>query len=298
MLEEKVIRYNTVVWATLATTTSEVVLASDIYTGNVDNRYRVILKFNLSVVEYLQGSGPTNITALWLDGIKYETRAKAETKRDAIVQKQDTQWDDERAIIFLVGNHGGNVEAFGTALTELLQRDDHFFLGSEDRYSSDDRYSLHSRSRVAWFPEQRPRIEADGHYMMTLPPDSQTISLSALKQRIAEVTAELARVDSEEYRECVVKKYEHMRRTRNWPVERGRGVYQLGPRRRRRVRPTCGHRDQPAWLPQPIPGPASHVAGRHGLVLVQRLHRTIDRGIGRGRDHQHRETDAGRRVFV
>ena len=59
--------------------------------------------------------------------------------------------------------------------------------------------------------------------MMSLPPNSQTISLPNLKQRIAAVTAELAGGDgSEAYRECVVKKYEYMRLERNWPILMGK----------------------------------------------------------------------------
>ena len=221
LLEEKIIIHNTIVLATLASTTSEVVLASDPYRGGVDNRYRAILKFNLTVHEYLKGSGPTNITALWLDGTYYATRAEAESARAAIVQRRDTQWDDNRAIIFLVGDHGGGVEWFGTVLTGLLQRDDHFYLSDEDPYSNDDRYSLHSRSSVLWFPEERPRTLADGTYMMSLPPNSQNISLPIFKQRVAAVAAELASDDSEKYRNCVVKKYEHMRLERNWPIAMG-----------------------------------------------------------------------------
>ena len=57
--------------------------------------------------------------------------------------------------------------------------------------------------------------------MMARPPDPQLITLSSLKRTIAKVTVGLEGDDSEEYRECVVKKYEHMRRTRNWPVAMG-----------------------------------------------------------------------------
>ena len=222
LLEEKIIINNTIVLATLASTTSEVVLASDVYHSGIDHRYIAILKFNLTVHEYLKGSGPTNITAIWLDGITYDTSARAESARAAIAQRRDTQWDSARAVIFLVGDHGGSVEWVGTTLTELLQRSDHYYLSDADRYHHlDDRYSLHSRSRVLWFPEHRPRLQAEGLYMMTLPPNPQLITLSALKQRTAAVTAELAIDDSEAYRKCVVEKYKHMRHTRNWPVERG-----------------------------------------------------------------------------
>ena len=114
LLEEKIIRYNTIVLATMATATPEVVLASDIYRGAVDDRYHVVMKFTFTVHEYLKGSGPANITALWLDGTTYATSAEAESARTAIGQRRDTQWDDERAIIFLVGNHRESVGTFGT----------------------------------------------------------------------------------------------------------------------------------------------------------------------------------------
>ena len=57
--------------------------------------------------------------------------------------------------------------------------------------------------------------------MMSLPPNSQNISLPIFKQRVAAVAAELASDDSEKYRNCVVKKYEHMRLERNWPIAMG-----------------------------------------------------------------------------
>ena len=222
LLEEKIIIYNTVVQATMTSVSSEVVLASDIYRGTVDSRYRVVLKFNLTVHEYLKGSGPENITAVWLGSITHETSAQAESARTAIVQRRDTQWDDKKAVVFLTGNHGGNMEAFGTVLTELLQRNNHFYFSSGARYShADDRYSLHSPSRVLWFPEQPPSGSASSTYMMSLPPNSQSVSLGDLKRTIASVATELAKDNSEGYQECVVKKYEHMRNVRNWPIGRG-----------------------------------------------------------------------------
>ena len=60
--------------------------------------------------------------------------------------------------------------------------------------------------------------------MMSLPPNSQTISLPNLKQRIAAVDRRACgwRRLTEAYRECVVKKYEHMRLERNWPILMGK----------------------------------------------------------------------------
>ncbi|MCY4581728.1 MAG: cadherin domain-containing protein, partial [Chloroflexi bacterium] len=72
------------------------------------------------------------------------------------------------------------------------------------------------------FPEERPPLGVDDTYMMAPPPSGEVISLSVMKDRIAEVAAELAHDDSDAYRECVVKKYEHMRLERNWPGDKGR----------------------------------------------------------------------------
>ena len=169
LLEEKIIRYNTIVLATMASSSSEVVLTSDISGGSVDNSYVAILKFNLHRDRVPEGAAARRISRRsGLTASSTRRAAEAEAARAAIVQRRDTQWDDARAVVFLVGNHGGSVEWVGTTLTELLQRSDHYYLSDADPYYHiDDRYSLYSRSRILWFPEQRPHTLADGTCMMS-----------------------------------------------------------------------------------------------------------------------------------
>ena len=96
-----------------------------------NNKYAVALKFNLAVSEYLKGTGPSSIVAVWVDGRSYDTRGKANSRRDVILAERDTQWDDRKAIIFLYGPGSG----FGASLDAQLQLADHFLLYVGDPYS-------------------------------------------------------------------------------------------------------------------------------------------------------------------
>ncbi len=210
-IEEKIIGYTEAVRATMTSVTSEVLL--------MDNRHSVVLKFNISVSEYLIGSGPASIVAVWEDGISYETSSEANARKSEIDVERDTQWDDREAIIFLYyGPHG-----FSSPLKEQLQRADHFILAYGGGYR-DDHYSLHSRSNRIWLPAIAPASGTgdDQEFLLDVPPTTETITLGDLKNRIAEVTAEYNGGDgSERYKECVLEKYQYMRNQRNWPEERG-----------------------------------------------------------------------------
>ena len=213
-IEEKIIRNNVAVRATMTSVTSEVLLITD-------NRYRTVLKFNLSVSEYLMGSGPTSIVAVWVDSRSgsYETSSEANARKAVILARRDAQWDDRDAIIFL---HDG-ASGYGTLLDEQLQRADHFILALGGRHR-DDRYSLHSESSREWLPAVAPPagIGDAKEFLLDVPPTSKTITLNMLKKRIREVTAEYSGGDgSEAYKDCVVGKYEWLRNQRNWPEERG-----------------------------------------------------------------------------
>ena len=214
-IEEKIIRNNVAVRATMTSVTSEVLLITD-------NRYRTVLKFNLSVSEYLMGSGPTSIVAVWVDSRSgsYETSSEANARKAVILARRDAQWDDREAIIFL---HDG-ASGYGTLLDERLQRADHFILALGGRHR-DDRYSLHSESSREWLPAVAPAagIGDAKEFLLDVPPTSKTITLNMLKKQIREVTAEYSNGDgSEAYKDCVVGKYEWLRNQRNWPEERGR----------------------------------------------------------------------------
>ena len=111
LVEQKILRNSTIVRATMASLASDVV-------AEPDSEYSAILKFTLTVHEYLKGAGGTSIVAVWVDGSSYDTRAKAEARKAVVLAERDTQWDSREAVIFL---YKGVPTGYGTAVTELLQ---------------------------------------------------------------------------------------------------------------------------------------------------------------------------------
>ena len=140
-IEEKIFRSAVIVKATLASLSSDVVV-------DADNKYGVVLKFNLSVSEYLEGTGPSNIVAVWVDGRSYDTRTEADGAKAVILAERDDQWDGREAVIFLYDG----VSGFGSLIDKQLQLADHFLLAFGDPYSPDNRYSLHSKVHKVWLP--------------------------------------------------------------------------------------------------------------------------------------------------
>ena len=214
-IEEKIIENEVIVKATMTSFSSEVFIGAD-------SKYFVVLKFNFDTSEYLKGTGPPSIVAVWVDGIPYDTNDEAEDAKAIILADRDDQWDDREAIIFLYGFLSG----FGSSLDAQLQLADHFLLYVGDPYSTDDFYSLHSRRHKSWLPAASSAGPAgDGQeYLLDVPPDTgtpPTITLGDLKTRIADVTAEYDGGDgSEAHKTCVLEKYRYLRNQRNWPEER------------------------------------------------------------------------------
>ena len=191
-----------------------------------DGKYSVALKFSLGVSEYLKGTGPSSIVAVWVDGRSYQTSAEANDAKTVILAERDDQWDDRVAIFFLYGDAGG----FGSQLDEQLKRTDHFLLYVGDPYSPDDFYSLHSRGHKAWLPaDTSTSSTGDGQeFLLDVPPPpgssstAPTMTLGNLKTRITEIAAELEGGDgSEAYKGCVLEKYRYLRNQRNFPEEMG-----------------------------------------------------------------------------
>ena len=212
LVEAKIIRHQIVVRATMTSLSSEVV-------ADADGKYDAVLKFNLAVSEYLKGTGPPSIVAIWVDGRSYDTRARADREREVILAERDAQWNDREAVIFLFDGGSG----FGTLLDGQLQAPDHYLLSLGERYFDDDRYSLRSESHKKWLPAASSTSTGDSQeFLLDVPPPTETITLGELKRKIVEVTAELAGGDgSERYRECVLEKYQYIQNQRNWPEEMG-----------------------------------------------------------------------------
>lgn len=151
-LEETIIDHDVIVRGVLATTTAEVVVDDDFNHEAPNDRHRVIRKFNFMVDEYLKGSGPSSIVAVWGHGRTYETEAEGEAAKDRVLAETDTSWErtNEDSILFL--DSEDDLPADGSELEQLLRQSNHFLLGYGDPFRSDDRYSIHSEQRRAWLP--------------------------------------------------------------------------------------------------------------------------------------------------
>ena len=236
-LEERIANYPTVVKARMTSESIEVVAGAARLQGN----YYAAVKFHLAVSEYLNGTGADNITALWVPGDEFGTRQEAEDALPDIRARRDTQWDNREAVFFL--------QDVPVNLIPTLQGDNHYFL--EDGSSYTDNYSLSSEYHKLWLPAAAAATGATGQsgtagdgqeFLLAVPagaagasgastPAGSTITLGALKQRIAAVTAELNAGDgSEEYKECVRFKYRFDREDRYFIAEgEGRRVFRRYP---------------------------------------------------------------------
>ena len=219
-LEEMIIDHDVIIRGVLATTTTEVVGDVDFAAETPDDGYRVIRKFNFRVDEYLKGSGPSSIVAVWGHGSTYETETEGEAAKSTVLAEIDTSLErtNESSILFL--DSEDDLPADGSELEQLLRQSSHFSIGYGDPYYSDDGYSIHSEQRRAWLPlapGTACTVDLACTYLLAPPPTDDTIQLTVLKQRVTAITAELARNSSDDYQRCVRLKYEDLRHTKNWP---------------------------------------------------------------------------------
>ena len=216
-MEELIAARDTIVRATLTATSSEVVLSPDPFIDMPANRYWILRKFTFTANEYLKGSGPASFTAVWAYNRTYSTEAEAEKVKARILSTADGNWENTsgEAILFL---HSGTNSGDNSILNDVFSRDAHLFMAWADPYGTDDSYSLHSNIMRVWLPQVSP---GESEYLLALPPTDDTITLASLKRMITDITAELAVNTSEEYQRCVVRKYEELRRARNWLEDTG-----------------------------------------------------------------------------
>ncbi len=205
-LEERIANHPTVVKARLSSVSADVVAGAERLQGS----FYVVLKFNLSVSEYLKGSGGNSITAIRvvtrqsLNQESFDTRTKAEDAISRIRDARDTQWDDREAIFFL--------KDVREVTFPSLRGENRYFIGHPH---TEDNYSIASELEKVWLPSASSSSATTGdsqEFLLDVPSPSDsttpTITLGNLKQRIVEVTAELNGGDrSEAYQECVKYKY-------------------------------------------------------------------------------------------
>ena len=195
-------------------------------TGQTD--YFAGLDYRFRVVEYLRGSGGSELVAVAIDGLEtFSTTESAVTQANALKDRRDTQWDSREAIIFLEDAH--------PALPST-SRADRYRLGAESIYEPwDDYYTIASRWAKRWLPAaSSDAAGASGssdtqRFLLDAPAASggasgasgqsgttPTITLSDLKTKIAENTAAIAAGgDSEEYKDCLYQKLKWARRAQS-----------------------------------------------------------------------------------
>ena len=187
--------------------------------GHVEGALRYsALKFNFRVLEYLAGSGPTDIFAIGIHrGHLDDAAAWAELPK--LLAERDTRWDDREAIVFLLSE--------GPADFPSTRQTDHFFLYSLSVYTEngwEDNYTVASRGTRKWLPEASSAgtgaRSSEKMYLLESPgsgtdarsgsssASAASITLSDFKRRLAAIQAEIDAGDgTSAYRDCVHGKY-------------------------------------------------------------------------------------------
>ena len=225
-LEERIIRYPVVVRATLDRVTSEVIALSDYAEGE----YAVVVKLHLEVEEYLNGSGSNVITGVWPSFMHYDSMAEAEADRESLVAKRTTPYDDLEAIFFLTDDFW---------IYEAAKADDTYYMDATNGFAGTlwyDTIDVRDLVNRLWLPANNVGAGASREYLLALPgsnlagsdhateSSTSTITLAALKARIAAVNAELNKSGgtTADRRQCLTNKYRSERNYAYYKAEFGR----------------------------------------------------------------------------
>ncbi len=113
--------------------------------GVVDREgYVAALEFTFDVLEYLKGSGGSQIVGLAEDfEVRYETRLGASTMGEDFLSGRDERWDDREAIVFL-----RNMEE----ILPSTEEPDRYSLGILRFEGYGERYTVASRHYQPWLP--------------------------------------------------------------------------------------------------------------------------------------------------
>ncbi len=204
-LEVRIYRYPVIVRARLTGVSGQTIAAG----GDAAGKYVNTVRFQLEVGEYLQGSGPDGIVAVWGSDQLHGSQAAARAALQPLLDSRDASYDGREAIFFLGGDFR---ELFAGARAANT-----YEIGSADGFAYDDFMSIGSRHIRRWLPaaEASAGTGEERAYLLAMPgapaeqaPGGRTITLGALRDRIAAVKAELAAGDgTEDYWDCVSDKY-------------------------------------------------------------------------------------------
>ncbi len=212
--------------------------------GDQTTHWLPLVDFTFTVHEYLKGTGgPTIIGSI--TGKSQDTQELAVAETAHLISHHDSQWNDRQAIVFL-------------RTYPLLGA--RYWLGYGDEYWPGDTpgYQVTSRHERSWLPQANTGGASGGRdksvttpapsFMLEAPSATSgsrrasargggsssaagaTISLSALKTRIAELETEANAGGTDEYRECIEAYYHRGTFLAAW-IEQGMfgGVFTVGP---------------------------------------------------------------------
>ena len=240
--EELLLQADTIVRAELVSTSTAA--TNSLEGDGQDPHWSALLEFTFSVTEYLKGSGSTSTQIVVVLYDYYQDSRSAALDRAAWMARQhDPRWDDREAILFLHATSTAGRYVMGSML--LDERDN---------------YSLASERRKLWLPAaQAPSgtgargasdstNPADPLFLLDVPGTdgaragrstasatstgtAPTISLSAFKQLVSGVQAEIPTNASQDYQNCVELSYREQRRLRHKIATEGTAVvrHDLGP---------------------------------------------------------------------
>ena len=214
-LEERIISADAIVRVRLLSVSQ--VVESNGFHGKA--AYSRALKFDFKVLEYLKGSGGSDIVAYAFDTDEtYKSKLGSWIFSDSdFLDNRDTSWDDKEAIVFLASNSAspsssGNKDTYAIGVLQ---------------FNGKDYYSISSRYWNNWLPEDsaaNSSVAAGSGTQRFLTADvpvnievigsssqsgnSPNMTLSALKARIAAIEQEVSAGDgTDAYKECVHAKY-------------------------------------------------------------------------------------------
>lgn len=228
--------------------TSDVIVRAELTSYSIksvqDNKgaHRRAIYYELTVHEYLLGSGPTSITAVWVDVFDFKPE-EIEGGMQRLLTERDATWDLREAIIFLRNFDNEWSYWTGTELAAQLGMDTHYLL-SFGFWHGEDLYSIGSERDRRWLPSSSASSEGasgdsadEATYLLADPSangaggaSAPTISLTDIKNKITEVTKSLESGDgSDGYKECVQRMY-HFEQQARFYEARGDGTDAFGRR--------------------------------------------------------------------
>ena len=251
-LEERIIEADVIARVKMRSVSQDVEAIT--YAGTEENGewvegsvYINSLEFGFEALEYLKGGGNDDLTAIVTDEtVPYNTKLGARAFGRGLIETHDTAWDDREAILFLS-------KPPTLPSTESSDRYWLGWMSLQGGQVQEDAYTINSQSYKKWLPAAKSSginasqsanaldddvrrfltgaIPAEGNSIDIVAQktaenrldnkslgtggDSSTITLSQLKELIADLEEEIAEGDgSEEYRQCVYEKYKWEREFR------------------------------------------------------------------------------------